>query len=621
MIMSRVGLVATFRFAPFGKPPSPSPSPSDGEGQGQGQGQGAQEATDADPEPDAFERCWSTLESFLLFHLSKGVQHIFLYADDDRGSNDVYIEKVAETFDKSQVSVDVRNESQRERQQATCRLWSQLGSFSAAEVPARQSLNAEDAMRRAGEMRLDWLLHLDIDELFFTSEPCIQPHFDHLNKLGVEQMTYANHEAVPLREDVGDYFREVSTFKVNHLLLRLTHEVAERSRFWRRRSRHGQYMLAYDNGKSAVRVFPGRVVPQSVHRWRTVKAAESLDPPRQASGGNLTVTDVVLSSVRDQGQEQGQEEACTTRTSAGQQRVSAACGGIAGNNSETLGGGLELTSPVPKEGEGDSDHDHDQLVNRVAMADPRELRFDEVLECSDPCVLHYPSCGLSWLRDKYHLLGKFPSSWFDGKLPIAPCFHLDARDAVHGGKRGGKEPVLPDNGDCVSACDGVGFGEGGDDGRALYRNEVMLCPDEHSEEMQAQLEHGVLRVIDGPARVIQQALDARASSGSRITPELLSTAAEGARLGNQAGGSSASDHVLGTQVVGRNPTDSSSVTVSAALQLAGAMLPGTAGTSTAAAVKGRGGDKVGDGDARPAKDSGGRVDNAWILAACAREFL
>lgn len=65
--MSRVGLVATFRFVPF--------VPCEG----------GQEAI------DTFERCWSTLESFLLFHLSKGVGHVFLYADDDRGRNDIYI--------------------------------------------------------------------------------------------------------------------------------------------------------------------------------------------------------------------------------------------------------------------------------------------------------------------------------------------------------------------------------------------------------------------------------------------------------------------------------------------------------------------------------------------------
>lgn len=65
--MSRVGLVTTFRFVPF--------VPHDGD----------QEAI------DRFKRCWSTLESFLLFHLAKGIQHVFLYADANDGTNDPYI--------------------------------------------------------------------------------------------------------------------------------------------------------------------------------------------------------------------------------------------------------------------------------------------------------------------------------------------------------------------------------------------------------------------------------------------------------------------------------------------------------------------------------------------------
>lgn len=65
--MSRVGVVTTFRFVPF--------LPL----------KGGQEAT------DTLERCWSTLDSFLLFHLSKGVEHVFLYADAKDGSNEVYI--------------------------------------------------------------------------------------------------------------------------------------------------------------------------------------------------------------------------------------------------------------------------------------------------------------------------------------------------------------------------------------------------------------------------------------------------------------------------------------------------------------------------------------------------
>ena len=42
-------------------------------------------------------------------------------------------------------------------------------------------------------------------------------------------------------------------------------------------------------------------------------------------------------------------------------------------------------------------------------------------------------CGLPWFTTKYEILGSFPDSWFGDKLPIEPCFHLDARDVVvHG---------------------------------------------------------------------------------------------------------------------------------------------------------------------------------------------
>jgi hypothetical protein len=39
-------------------------------------------------------------------------------------------------------------------------------------------------------------------------------------------------------------------------------------------------------------------------------------------------------------------------------------------------------------------------------------------------------CGERWFRSKYLMLGRFPDSWFGGRLPIEPSFHLDARDVV-----------------------------------------------------------------------------------------------------------------------------------------------------------------------------------------------
>ena len=73
--MSKIGLVSTFRFAP-----------SDTVG----------EATEN--ETGAADRCWSVLSSFLLFHLAKGVDHIFLYADADDEWNRVHIGELHKTY-------------------------------------------------------------------------------------------------------------------------------------------------------------------------------------------------------------------------------------------------------------------------------------------------------------------------------------------------------------------------------------------------------------------------------------------------------------------------------------------------------------------------------------------
>ncbi|CAN0061912.1 unnamed protein product [Laminaria digitata] len=72
------------------------------------------------------------------------------------------------------------------------------------------------------------------------SEPSIQSYFEHFNELGVEQITYVNHEAVPYREDAFDYFCDVNMFSVNHQTLPLSRAVGESPNFWRRRTGHGQ---------------------------------------------------------------------------------------------------------------------------------------------------------------------------------------------------------------------------------------------------------------------------------------------------------------------------------------------------------------------------------------------
>lgn len=338
-------------------------------------------------------------------------------------------------------------------------------------------------------------------------------------------MTYANHEAIPPHEGVMDYFSEVDLFRVNHLVLPLSRAVGESTRFWRRRTSHGQYMLAYDNGKAAVRVLPGRVVPQSVHRWRTLRPEEKL---------------------------------------------------------RLEGTGGEGASEAP------------ELVNRSAMADPRELNFDQVLECGDPCVLHYTSCGLDWLRDKYRLLGNFPSSWFGGKLPIAPCFHLDARNAM-------VDHTASPNDDNSGAV-----GDEKDGSRQLYHKEVMLCREENAEEIRAQLEHGVLRVITGPASAIKQARqDAQRSLALRGTPTTISTTVGPSQPCTQTEQESVRGGAQAASVA-EAPTAPGGGTVTAASSVGAVLGAAAQGRLPTASLEG---------------DAALGFENSWILAACARDFL
>ncbi len=52
----------------------------------------------------------------------------------------------------------------------------------------------------------------------------------------------------------------------------------------------------------------------------------------------------------------------------------------------------------------------------------------------DPCILHYPVCGLTNLIKKYKILGVFDDKWFGtAKIDELIPFHVSARDIVNSG--------------------------------------------------------------------------------------------------------------------------------------------------------------------------------------------
>jgi len=282
---------------------------------------------------DGFAR---PLESFLHYHLRKGFSRIFIVVDN---VGDEAALTAVRRFPKCSVMVRFRDEALLAEQREKCPSFAELAPLHDTEVSARQMLDAELAMALAPSMGCSWVVCLDSDELFFTKEESVVQHFEALAEADISQMTYLNHEGVPEVEETSDYFATTTLFRQHHFVVPLTSEARSGLRFWMDRTRRKQYLLFYDNGKSACRVGLGARM-KSQHVWRL--------PSGQRS--------------------------CT------------------------------------------------------ALADARNMDVEAYRECHDPCILHFPVCGLAWFRSKYKTLGSFPDSWL-GKVKLPACLHSDAREA------------------------------------------------------------------------------------------------------------------------------------------------------------------------------------------------
>ena len=143
------------------------------------------------------------------------------------------------------------------------RKYRQYGPFIETEVRARQTLNAELALKMALEEGIDWLLHIDSDELFWIPQPSITSHLTSLASEEIVSARYINFEAVPHQQEVTDYFLEVGAFKKPRKLL--AKQGINVEELWQERRK---YFNFYNNGKSMCRVRPD-MVPNDVHKWRS----------------------------------------------------------------------------------------------------------------------------------------------------------------------------------------------------------------------------------------------------------------------------------------------------------------------------------------------------------------
>ena len=204
----------------------------------------------------------SLAHSWCTYHLGIGFAHLFIFFDDPA---ELAVVGLEERFGAERVTCVAHDDALRAA-------WATLPNADAmlahaeTEVQSRQQLNAWLAVDLAASKGLDWLLHIDADELFHPGADVDAPaHFAELSRAGVATFCYMNHEGVPEASDIVDPFVEVTLFKRSLDVVERTDAAREAVGLWDERLA-GSYFFYYDNGKAAVRL-TGKPRPLSVHEW------------------------------------------------------------------------------------------------------------------------------------------------------------------------------------------------------------------------------------------------------------------------------------------------------------------------------------------------------------------
>lgn len=216
----------------------------------------------------------AVLDSFVAYHRAIGFARLFLYFDDPADPD------LARARHMPGVTAIAHDGALRDA-------WRTLAGHAAhrafvdTEVMSRQLLNAEHAMRLARAEGFDWLLSIDSDELFYSPGQSAQIHFAEMSAAGAETVAYPNYEALPEREDIADFFRAVTLFKLPRAAVE-QHLAAELRRAQDTMPPLTPFFHFYSNGKSAVRLAAEGLAPAGVHRFaRPSASTASLQSQRQ----------------------------------------------------------------------------------------------------------------------------------------------------------------------------------------------------------------------------------------------------------------------------------------------------------------------------------------------------
>ncbi|XP_039038241.1 glycosyltransferase-like KOBITO 1 [Hibiscus syriacus] len=213
---------------------------------------------------------------WMFYHKVIGVTTFYLFVEGQAAS--LNVSRVLESIPGIKV---IYRTKELEEQQAKSRIWNETwlaGFFYKPcnyELFVKQSLNMENAIVMARDAGMDWIIHLDTDELVYpagASEYSLRQLLLDLPS-DVDMVIFPNYESSIERDDIKDPFSEVSMFKKNY-----DHLPKETYFGYYRESTRGNpnYFLTYGNGKAAARI-QDELRPNGAHRWHNyIKAPKEI---------------------------------------------------------------------------------------------------------------------------------------------------------------------------------------------------------------------------------------------------------------------------------------------------------------------------------------------------------
>eukprot|EP00246_Nothoceros_aenigmaticus_P012569 TRINITY_DN3966_c0_g2_i2.p1 TRINITY_DN3966_c0_g2~~TRINITY_DN3966_c0_g2_i2.p1 ORF type:complete len:326 (-),score=53.61 TRINITY_DN3966_c0_g2_i2:599-1576(-) len=209
---------------------------------------------------------------WLFYHKVLGVTNFFLFVEGKAASA-----RSSSILDNIQGVKVVHRTKELEQQQEKSRIWNEtwLSNFFYRpcnyELFVKQSLNMEMAIVMAREAGMEWIIHLDTDELL---HPAGAKEYSLRSLLSgvaadVDMVVFPNYETAIERNDIVDPFTEVSMFKKN-----FDHVTKETYFGLYKEATRGNpnYFLTYGNGKAAARV-QDHLRPNGAHRWHNYMKA------------------------------------------------------------------------------------------------------------------------------------------------------------------------------------------------------------------------------------------------------------------------------------------------------------------------------------------------------------